>query len=210
MDGQKFDKLTRAFATGTDRRSLLKIFGGATLAGVAGVTVARTQSVAAQAGNPCVTGAPNPCGDNTFVCCPPNQDDPPGTAGVCTSGMTGCQYPVECSALQTSCEETECCAEDTECGANGWCNACYSGTADPCGGINEAFGADYICCTYGDTTPGAIGWCMAESDCVVAPPNTGAGTSAGSSTWIAPAAAIGAAAAVMAYKSREKNAETEV
>ena len=41
MDGQKFDKLTRAFAAGTDRRTLLKIFGGATVAGVAGLTVAR-------------------------------------------------------------------------------------------------------------------------------------------------------------------------
>jgi hypothetical protein len=50
MDGQKFDKLTRAFAAGTDRRTLLKIFGGATVAGVAGMTVAKPLGVFAQGG----------------------------------------------------------------------------------------------------------------------------------------------------------------
>ena len=39
--------------------------------------------------------------------------------------------------------------------------------------------------------------------------NTGAGTTSGDSSWIAPAAAIGAAAAVIAYKGRERKAETE-
>jgi hypothetical protein len=126
------------------------------------------------------------------------------------SGMADCYPPVdECSPLQTSCADTDCCAEGTDCGANQWCNACYSGTQDPCGGINEAFDADYICCTYGDTTPGAIGWCMAESDCIVEPPNTGAGTTSDASNWIVPAAAIGAAAAVIAYKSRERETSGE-
>ena len=48
MDGQKFDKLTRAFAAGTDRRTLLKLLGGATAAGVAGLTVAKPLGVFAQ------------------------------------------------------------------------------------------------------------------------------------------------------------------
>ncbi|MEZ4505468.1 MAG: hypothetical protein R2848_06225 [Thermomicrobiales bacterium] len=51
---------------------------------------------------------------------------------------------------------------------------CYSGTQDPCGPYNEAFGASYICCTYGDTTREAVGYCVAEKECV-APPNTGSG-----------------------------------
>ena len=48
-----------------------------------------------------------------------------------------------------------------------------------------------------------------EDACVVEPPNTGAGTSADTSNWIAPAAAIGAAAAVMAFKGRDKKSENE-
>jgi hypothetical protein len=250
MDGQKFDKLTRAFATGTSRRSLLKLFGGATAAGVAGVALSGPARVFAQdcpgdgspgscctadedcaqgfcviqgdvgaegicactesglgdpwAGCTCQTGTLDPCGDTDYLCCATG--DLPGGSGVC---QTECDPVEECSALQTMCADTDCCAEDTECGANGWCFGCYSGTEDPCGPYNEAFGADYICCTYGDTTPGAVGYCVSEGECVVEPPNTGAGTTANASTWIAPAAAVGAAAAVIAYKSRESKAETE-
>ena len=238
MDGHKFDKLTRAFAAGTDRRTLLKIFGGATVAGVAGMTVARPLGVFAQGsvqpGGECTTdddcaeGSCSSTGENQpGVCYCPDPDRPiigcgcdsgdtnacEGRAdlcceGTCISPMASC-LPQGCSELQTMCEDTNCCAEDTTCGANGWCNGCYSGTEDPCGPYNEAFGADYICCTYGDTRDGAVGYCVAQDECVVAPPNTGAGATADTSSWIAPAAAIGAAAAVMAYKGREKKSETE-
>jgi hypothetical protein len=95
------------------------------------------------------------------------------------------------------------------CGANGWCTACYSGTADPCGGINEAFGADYICCTEEGAAPGAVGYCTEADLCVEEPPVVGAGTTAETSNWIAPAAAVGAAAAVLAYKSRESKVDSE-
>lgn len=220
MDGHKFDKLTRAFATGTDRRTLLKIFGGATVAGVAGMTVAKPLGVFAQGsvepggtcatdgdcaqgscdptslvcycedpaepwiGCSCNTGTESPCGGGTPVCCPPTQDAEPGAEGVCTSGMVGCQYP-----------EVD--------------DSCISGTEDPCGAYNDANDTDYICCTYGGD-PGSEGVCVAEAACVVEPPNTGAGTTSDTSTWIAPAAAIGAAAAVMAFKSHEKKSETEL
>jgi hypothetical protein len=107
------------------------------------------------------------------------------------------------------CESTGCCAEGTECGANGWCYGCYSGTENPCGPYNEAFGAEYICCTYGDSAEGAVGYCVAQAECVVEPPNTGSGPVVTSNSWMAPAAAIGAAAAVLAYKSREDKAENE-
>jgi hypothetical protein len=124
--------------------------------------------------------------------------------------MTGCQYPVDpvCSEPDTSCEESGCCTVG-ECGANGWCTACYSGTADPCGGINEAFGADYICCTAEGAAPGAVGYCTEADLCVSDTPNTGAGSTADTSSWIAPAAAVGAAAAVLAYKSRESKVDSE-
>lgn len=245
MDGQKFDKLTRAFASGTDRRTLLKVFGGASVAAVAGVKLAAPSAVFAQGsvqpggectsdddcavgtcsdqgicycedpsrpviGCPCTTGTEDPCYGTTAVCCANEVDPAAGANGTCVSDSVGCDPTGEtCDALQTMCESTGCCAEDTECGANGWCYGCYSGTEDPCGAYNEAFGADYICCTYGSTVVGAVGYCVAESECVVAPPNTGSGPITTSNSWMAPAAAIGAAAAVLAYKSREDKAENE-
>ncbi len=83
-----------------------------------------------------------------------------------------------------------------------------SGTEDPCGYFNYTYDLDYICCTYGGD-PGSTGTCVAESTCVVEPPNTGAGTTADSSNWIAPVAVVGAAAAVLAYKGRENKVENE-
>ena len=85
---------------------------------------------------------------------------------------------------------------------------CRGGTQDACAYFNYIYDLDYICCTYGGD-PGSTGTCVAESACVVEPPNTGAGVTESSSNWIAPAAAIGAAAAVLAYKGREKKSETE-
>ncbi len=246
LDGQKFDKLARAFATGTDRRTLLKIFV-ASAAAVAGTKFVAPAGVLAQdcpgdgspgsccfddsectqgfcviqgsvgaagicactetgLGDPwlgcaCLGGTASPCGDSGYECCGATVEDQNGVCGdVCID-------PV-CSDPDTSCEETGCCTEG-ECGANGWCTACYSGTEDPCGGINEAFGANYICCTAKGAALGAIGYCTEEALCISETPNTGSGTAADSSTWIAPAAAIGAAAAVMAYKSRETKADTE-
>lgn len=181
MDSQKFDKLTRSLATGTNRRTLLKMFGGATVAGVAGVSIARSQSALAAEGDACNLGTESPCGDTTLVCCATADSyGTPGGAGVCTSGMTGCQ------------------ASDV----------CISGTEDPCGFFNYTYELSYICCTYG-ADPGSEGTCVAEESCVVAPPNTGSGTSTQSTSWVAPAAAIGAAAAVLAYKSREHKADSE-
>lgn len=252
MDGQKFDTLTRALAGGTSRRSLLKLFGGATVAGVAGVTVARPLGVVAQddcpgdgtpgsccfsaddcdtefcviqgdvgaagicactssgLGEPwlgcgCTTGTMDPCGDSNLLCCATGDTD--GGPGICGES---CDAPEGCSELQTMCEDTNCCAEGTTCGANGWCNGCYSGTEDPCGPYNEAFGADYICCTFGNAADGAVGYCVAQDECVVAPPNTGSGSTAGDvSSWIAPAAVVGAAAVALAYKNRGRAGEID-
>ena len=181
MDGQKFDKLTRSLATGTSRRTLMKLLGGATIAGVAGVAVTKAPAAYAQAGTGCTLGTEEPCGDDTLVCCATAESyGTPGGAQICTSGMTGCQASDEC----------------------------VTGTDNTCGFFNFTYDLDYVCCNYGGA-PGSAGTCVAESTCVVKPPDTGAGTSSDTSNWIAPAAAIGAAAAVLAYKSRENKVENE-
>ena len=222
MDGQRFDKLTRAFAAGTDRRTLLKIFGGASVAAVAGVKVAAPTAVFAQGssqpggecttsddcavgdcyvavegepgvcycedpdrpviGCPCITGTEDPCYGTTAVCCANEVAAGAGADGTCVSDSVGCEPIVD--------------------------DTCQSGTQDACAAYNEAYGVEYICCTYG-ADPGAAGVCVAESACVVEPPNTGAGITSDSNSWIAPAAAVGAAAAVLAYRSRENKAENE-
>jgi hypothetical protein len=82
-------------------------------------------------------------------------------------------------------------------------NSCISGTDGACDAYNEENGTDYVCCTTGN--PGSQGTCVA-GPCL---PNTGAGTTSDTSSWIAPAAAIGAAAAVMAFKGRDKKSENE-
>lgn len=179
MDGQRFDKLTRTFATGANRRTFLKIFGGATVAGAAGLSLVQIRPAAAQEGDTCSTGTQSPCGDTTLVCCATRDSyGIPGGEGVCTSGMTGCQ------------------ASDV----------CTSGTEDPCGFFNATYDLDYICCNWGGA-PGSEGTCVAEDTCVSSPPNTGAGVTVGSDSWIAPAVAVGAAAAVIAYKGRGQKSE---
>ncbi len=247
MDGQRFDKLARAFATGADRRTLLKLFGGATLAGVAGVSVARPMSVFAQGdvepggectadddcaqgscyvateGEPgvcncedpsrpwigcgCNVGTESPCGGGTVLCCPYTDDA--GSDGVCVSGSVGCN-PVgpTCSEPGENCEESGCCTVGS-CSDSGWCTGCISGTEDACTALSEVYGADFVCCTAAGSAPGAVGYCTEQDLCVSAEPDTGAGTTAETSNWIAPAAAIGAAAAVIAYKGRERKSETE-
>ena len=80
MDGQKFDKLTRAFAAGTDRRTLLKIFGGASVAAVAGVKIAAPSGVFAQ-------GSVPPGGECV--------EDGDCVVGLCSdSGICYCEDPV--------------------------------------------------------------------------------------------------------------------
>lgn len=217
MDGQKFDKLTRAFATGTDRRTLLKIFGGASVAAVAGVKIAAPTAVFAQGSVPpggecvedgdCVVGA---CSDEGLCYC--EDPDRPVIGCPCTTGT------------QDPCYGTTavCCADEVNAaaGANGVCvsdsvgcenpidDSCVSGTLDACAAYNEAYSVEYICCTYGGD-PGSTGTCVAEASCVVEPPNTGSGTTSDSNNWIAPIAVAGAAAAVLAYKGRESKVENE-
>jgi hypothetical protein len=217
MDGQKFDKLTRAFAAGTDRRTLLKIFGGASVAAVAGAKIAAPTGVFAQGtvppggtctedsdclvgfcsdenvcycedpdrpviGCPCTTGTQDPCYGTSEVCCANEVAAGAGADGTCVSNMVGCEPVVD--------------------------DTCISGTLDACTAYNEAYGVDYICCNWGGK-PGSAGKCVAESSCVEKPPVVGSGVTAEANSWIAPAAAVGAAAAVLAYRTRDNKSENE-
>lgn len=237
MDGQRFDSLTRAFAASTDRRRLFKFFGSAAIASAIGISVSGSRTALAQGGTAgpgdpctvdddcaqgscsaatetesgvcycddpdrpvigctCVDSDSTACGGRADLCC----------RGTCVSPMVTCAE--NCSEPGTSCADTGCCTAG-ECTEEGWCFGCYSGTEDPCGGLNAEFGLDYICCTFGDETPGIVGRCLPETSCIVEPPNTGTGTIDNSGTWIAPATAIGVAAAVVAYKGRANNTEKE-
>lgn len=224
MDGQKFDKLTRAFATGTNRRSLLKFFGGATAAGVAGVALSGPARVFAQADDCPGDGSPgacclipDDCNDGMFCVI---QGDV-GAAGICACTESGLGDPwAGCACTggtESPCGDSgyECCGATVD-NESGTCaetcdtvdDSCISGTEGACDAYNAENGTDYICCNFGGAE-GSAGTCVAESACVVEPPNTGAGTTADANTWIAPAAAVGAAAAVLAFKGREKKSETE-
>lgn len=249
MDGQRFDKLTRAFASGMHRRSLLKAAGGASVIAIADTKLAAQKGVSAQEcvpdsspggccftdadcaglfcviqGDPgaagicactesgigepwlgcgCISGSLDACGDSDLTCC--SDYELPGGSGTC---LAECPATGDCADPGESCEESGCCTVG-ECGANGYCTACYSGTEAPCGDLNELFGADFICCVAPGSADGAVGYCTEESLCVTDTPNTGAGSTADSSTWIAPAAAVGAAAAVLAYRSRVTKADVE-
>lgn len=88
-------------------------------------------------------------------------------------------------------------------------DACTSGTEDPCGYYNLMYDRDYICCTFGGDD-GSEGTCVAQDACVVAPPNTGSGTTHDGNTWIALVAAVGATTALLAYQIRESRSETDI
>jgi hypothetical protein len=133
-------------------------------------------------GCPCITGTQDPCYGSSAVCCANEVAAGAGADGTCVSDSVGCEPIVV--------------------------DTCQSGTQDACAAYNEAYGVDYICCTFGEA-PGSTGTCVAESTCVEKPPVVGAGTTTDANSWIAPAAAVGAAAAVLAYRSREKKSENE-
>ena len=90
MDGSKFDKLTRAFATGTDRRTLLKMLGSATVAGVAGVKLAAPAGVFAQ-GTVAPGGVCTEDTDCTQGFCVIQGD--PGAEGICACTESGLGDP---------------------------------------------------------------------------------------------------------------------
>ena len=70
----------------------------------------------------CSTGTEDPCYGTTAVCCANEVAACAGADGTCVSDSVGCEP-----------------SDDT----------CISGTEDACAAYNEAYGVEYICCTYG-------------------------------------------------------------
>ncbi len=159
MDKQKFDALTRAFATGTSRRTAIKgIFGGA-----AAVAVASTRIGGAGAqGTPCTPATvlddcvlPDEC--STATC----------EQGVGTEAFF-CTYSSDCDA--NCCPGGYCaeCCDASDC--EGSCDICDSGVCvSSCNDCQECEGGicadldDGVCCD-GTWVPG--GQCCSTGDCL--------------------------------------------
>jgi len=159
MDKQKFDALTRAFATGTSRRTAIKgIFGGAV-----GVAVATSRL------NP--TGAQGtPCAPATVLedCVLPNEC----TIATCEQGVGTeaffCSYSSDCDA--NCCPGGYCaeCCDASDC--EGSCDICDSGLCvSTCNDCQECEGGicadldDGVCC--GGTWISG-GQCCTVADCL--------------------------------------------
>jgi LPXTG-motif cell wall-anchored protein len=163
MDKLKFDALTRAFATGTSRRTAIKgLFGGAAAVAVATTRLDRTGAQ----GTPCSPGSVEAdCGTPPDEC----------TIVQCLQG-TGteqffCSYTSECGETRRCCDGGYCaeCCDNSDCG-EGTCSICDSGICvSTCNECQECEGGicadldDGVCCD-GTWYPG--GQCCSTGDCI--------------------------------------------
>jgi len=176
-------------------------------------------------GCPCQPGDSSACGGQPDLCC---------TNGTCASPSVGCQQP-ECKNAGDTCSaDGDCCSG--KCSDQGVCYcsdparplvgcACTTGTENPCGD------SSLVCCANEGSAPGGPGTCTPSSvgceqpqplpppptqpakagtAAVSSLPATGSGAGGDGSGWIAPAAVIGAGAAlVAAHKLRQPASQTE-
>lgn len=204
MDGQQFDRFTRAFGSSKSRRSILKGLAAAGVAAVFGTSA--IQSSAAQTCQEVGEGC-----EADVDCC----------TGMC--GNDGCFAPEEiCSEVGGECgfsedgqSFTECC-EGLYC-AGGVCNEPQETCADEgeaCGGL----GGDGLVECCGDLVC-AENVCVVEStpdvggggDGISTLPSTGSGATVDESSWLIPVSigAAAAAAAVAGKVIKDANARTD-
>lgn len=160
MDSSRFDALARTMAARFSRRVALR--GAATTVGAALLATTRKRAQA-QAATPkastsqqvcsdparpgvgcaCTTGAHDPCGNTTLLCCQIAPNGPPGGSGTCTPASVGC------TPLGTP-------------------TACV-GIGCPClAGVEGTCTAGLVCCQSQMTAPnkpGGPGQCAAPAGC---------------------------------------------
>lgn len=205
MDNQRFDAMTRAFASGTSRRKLLKFLGGGAVAGAIGTAVVPAPRVSAQGtlqpGEECMSNDECASGLCDGVCYCENSAEPwlgcsctTGTEGPCGGGTLLCCAtgtepggPGICTSASVGCDPIgECsapgesceetgCCELGECSASGFCLSCTTGTENPCGSLATEFGGTWVCCPAAGGAPGSTGTCVEESECISDLPDTGTG-----------------------------------
>lgn len=153
MGAHRFDDLARTLATRISRRLAI----GSALAVMASVHEVLQPDVAlAQAPTPtplpvcsdparpgvgcsCTTGAQDPCGPSTLLCCPTVPNAAPGAEGVCTPASVGCNPT----------GRPPCTGHGCRCGA---------GTENPCSN-------GLICCPNNPGASGGPGMCAAPDAC---------------------------------------------
>jgi hypothetical protein len=202
MDTERFDSLARSLAGRLSRRIALR---GGVASGMAGLLAAtRLSPSGAQSPTPtslpvctdpdrpgigcaCTTGVQDPCGPNTLVCCATEENAPPGSPGICTSGMAGCHprgpqtpsctsHGCRCNGgVENGCDSGLICCPDRpdlpggpgRCVQEQRCNQteckdegciCQSGTRDACDG-------GLVCCAHDSSVAGGSGRCEDEIVC---------------------------------------------
>lgn len=143
MDNQRFDAITRAFASGTSRRKLLKLLGGGAVAGALGTTVVQAPQASAlgQAtgllpGEDCMSNEECTSGLCDVVCYCEDPAEPwlgcsctTGTEGPCGGGSLLCcadsegvGVPGTCTSASVGCEpQGNCSAPGENCEETGCC-----------------------------------------------------------------------------------------
>jgi hypothetical protein len=161
MGEHLFDELARALAQPLSRRRVLRLVGGALVAGM--LPVARAGRAAAAPGDtgagppeasrePAVTdpngpfGEPIPCGETSFG---PRICDPTSNCVVCCYGSDG--VPVSCCPCYVQCRSSGLCGEPFACPPDG---RPYCGAQGNCCALNETCFKGSICvpvCEQGET-----------------------------------------------------------
>ena len=165
MDGERFDRIARSWATRTDRRQALRIVGiGSLLAW----WQRSSRDSAAQ-----MPPEPTPCSHDD-ECLEGDADS--CTGGACLDGL--CTYfIVSCIPGHTCCGNGSCCP--VEDGGNCLEDAdCVAVSDDPCAGSRCEGGScvpfmatcdpDFVCCGNGACCPVGAG-CAADADCAAFP-----------------------------------------
>ena len=159
MDGQRFDDLTRVWATGASRRWILRALVGSAAGALA--VGSRLIGAAAQEAGPTTCVSDSDCVD---------PDTDPCTGASCVDGACSV-FIVDCIPGYVCCGNGECCPETAQCQSDA---DCVPSEQDSCIGVTCENGAcvefivdcvpGYVCCGNGQCCPANP--CQSDADCV--------------------------------------------